>query len=132
MATAIQVILASKPVKILRAVYLSSCQPFINLDLSACLGGSFPILMARDLNDKHVHWNSRLITPRGRGFCDCAIEYSCLIFKPDTLTTMPCNFFPIPDALDIIIAEDRVTPVYLTTCSGLGVDQLPVLINTRC
>jgi len=87
--------------------------------------------MAGDLNDKQVHWNSRLITPRGRGFCICANEYSCLIFRPDTPTTMPCNFFPIPVALDIVIAKDRFTLVYLTKCSGLNADQLPVLISTR-
>jgi len=45
---------------------------------------------------------------------------------------MPWNFIPIPDALDIVILKDRVTPVYLTTCSGLSADQLPVLINTWC
>jgi len=113
-------------------VYLSSCQGFINLDLSPCLGGSFPILMAGDLNGKHVHWNSMLITPRGRGFCDCANEYSCLIFRLDTPTTIPCNIFPISDALDIVIAKDWVTPAYLTTCSELSTDQLPVPINTQC
>jgi hypothetical protein len=48
--------LASKPVKIL-AVYLSPSRPLIASDLPACLGGGFPVLMAGNLNAKHVEWN---------------------------------------------------------------------------
>lgn len=51
-ATAIQVMLASKPVKIL-AVYLSPSRPLIASDLSSCLGG-LTVLMVGDLNAKHV------------------------------------------------------------------------------
>jgi len=38
----------------------------IALDLSSCLGGGLTVLMVGDLNAKHVDWNSRLITIRGR------------------------------------------------------------------
>jgi hypothetical protein len=77
--TAIQVMLASKPVKIVE-VYLSPSQALCASDLSASLGGSLPTLMAGDLNTKHVHWNSRLITTRGRLLRDYANENSCLIY----------------------------------------------------
>jgi endonuclease/exonuclease/phosphatase (EEP) superfamily protein YafD len=56
---------ANKPVKIL-AVYLSPSRHQIASDLSACFGGGLPVLMAGDLNAKHVEWNSRLTTKRGR------------------------------------------------------------------
>ena len=59
--TAIHVMFASKPAKIL-AAYLSHTRLLIASDLSACLGGDLPLLMAGDLNAKHVEWNSRLIT----------------------------------------------------------------------
>jgi hypothetical protein len=72
-ATAIQVMLAGKPVKIL-ATYLSPTQPLIASHLSAC-----PVLMAGDLNAKHVEWNSRLITKTGRLLRDYAEKNSCLI-----------------------------------------------------
>ena len=88
--------------------------------------------MVGDLNDKHVQWNSRLIITKGRVFCNCANENCCLIYGPDTPTTVSYNFIPIPDALDTVIAKDPVTPVYLTMCSRLRADHLPVLINTRC
>jgi hypothetical protein len=52
-ATAIQVMLATKLVKILTA-YLSPTRPLIASDLSACLGGVSSVLMAGDLNAKHV------------------------------------------------------------------------------
>jgi len=63
--TAIQDTLVSKPVKIL-AVYPSPSRTLITLDLSDCLGGDFPILMAGDLNANHVDWKSRAIMPRGK------------------------------------------------------------------
>jgi hypothetical protein len=52
-ATTFPVMLASKPVKIL-ALYLSPSRPLIASDLSECLGGGLPVLMAGDLNSKHV------------------------------------------------------------------------------
>jgi endonuclease/exonuclease/phosphatase family metal-dependent hydrolase len=74
-ATAIQVMLVSKPVKIL-AVYLSPSRHLFASDLSAFLGGGLPILMAGDLNAKHRDWNYREIKTRGRFLCDCADENS--------------------------------------------------------
>jgi hypothetical protein len=50
-ATAVQVTLASRPVKIL-AVYLSPSRPLIGADLTACFGEGLPVLMAGDLNAK--------------------------------------------------------------------------------
>jgi hypothetical protein len=63
-ATAIQVILAGRLVKILVA-YLSPSHPLIGADLTAYFGGGLLVLMAGDLNAKHVDWNSRLNTRRG-------------------------------------------------------------------
>jgi hypothetical protein len=70
--------LAVKSVKFLVA-YLSPTRPRIASDLSACLGGGLPVLMAGDLNAKHVELNSRLITKRGRSLLDYADRNSCLI-----------------------------------------------------
>jgi hypothetical protein len=60
-ATAIQVTIAGKQVKIL-AAYLSPSRPLIGADLTTCFGEGLPVLMAGDLNGKHVDWNSRLST----------------------------------------------------------------------
>jgi hypothetical protein len=67
--------LANKPVKTL-AVYLSSTRPLIVSDLAACLGGGLSVLMAGDLNAKHVDWISRLITKRGKLLRDYADKNS--------------------------------------------------------
>jgi hypothetical protein len=56
-ATAIQVILAGRPVKILEA-YLSPSRRLIEAALTACFGGGSLVLMTGDLNAKHVDWNS--------------------------------------------------------------------------
>ena len=52
-ATAVQVTLAERPVKI-RAAYLSPSRSLIEGDLTACFGGGLPFLIASDLNAKHV------------------------------------------------------------------------------
>ena len=130
-ATAVQVTLAGRPVKIL-AAYLSPSRPLIGADLSACFGGGLPVLMAGDLNAKHVDWNSRLTTRRGKLLRDFANGNSCLIFGPDTPTTNPYNPSATPDVLDIAVTKDLPFPVTLTSCSALSSDHLPVLIDTAC
>jgi hypothetical protein len=80
--------MVGKPVKIL-AAYLSPSHPLIGADLSACFGGGTPVLLAGDLNAKHVDWTSRLTT-RGRKLLRAyAAGNSCLSFGPDTPTTDP-------------------------------------------
>jgi hypothetical protein len=60
-ATTIHLVLASRPVKIV-AAYLSPTRPLIDSDLTPCLSGGLPVLMASDLNAKHTDWNSRMNT----------------------------------------------------------------------
>jgi len=48
--------------------------------------------MARDLNAKHVDWNTRLNTRRGKLLRDYADKYFCLIFGLETPTSNPYNF----------------------------------------
>jgi hypothetical protein len=52
-ATAIQVILAGRPVLIL-AAYFSLSRPLIGANLTACFGGGLPVLIFGDLNAKPV------------------------------------------------------------------------------
>ena len=52
-ATAIQFIFAGIPVNI-HAAYISPSRPPIGGNLAACFGGGLPVLMAGDLNAKHV------------------------------------------------------------------------------
>jgi hypothetical protein len=130
-ATSIQVTMAGRPV-IIHAVYLSPSRPLIGADLTACFGGGLPVLMAGDLNAKHVDWNSRMTTRRGKLLRDYADGNSCLIFGPDTPTTNPYNPSVTPDVLDIVLTQNLSFPVYLTSCSALSSDHLPVLIETAC
>jgi hypothetical protein len=59
-ATAIHLVLASRPGKIVES-YFSPTRPLIDFDMNACLSGGLPVLMAGDLNAKHTEWNFRLI-----------------------------------------------------------------------
>ena len=88
--------------------------------------------MAGDLNAKHVDCNSRLITTRDRLLRDYADRRSCLIYGPDSPTTISYNPSATPDVLDIVLTKNLVTPVNLTVCSALSSDHLPVLTDTMC
>ena len=127
-ATAIQVTLAGRPVIVLPA-YLSPTRPLIGADLSACFGGRLPVLMAGDLNAKHVDWNSRLRTRRGKLLRAYADENSCLIFGPNSPTTNTYNSSVTPDVLHIVITKNLPIPVYPTSCSALSSDYLSVIIS---
>jgi len=60
-----------------------------------------PVLLAGDLNAKHVDCNSRLNTRLGKLLRDYADEHSCLIFGPDAPTTNPYRSNATPDVLEI-------------------------------
>jgi hypothetical protein len=130
-ATAVHIMLASGPLKIL-AVYLSPYRPIVGSDMSACFGAGFPVLMAGDLNAKHVDLNSRLTTTRVKFLRDHASGNSCLIYGPDSPTTVPYNSSATPHVIDIVITKDLTFPVYLMACSALSSDHLSVLIDTTC
>jgi hypothetical protein len=87
-ATTIHLVLATRPVKIV-AAYLSPARPLIESDLSNCLSGVFPVLLAVDLNAKHTDWNFRLNTASGSLLRDYTIRNICLIYGPDSPTMAP-------------------------------------------
>jgi exonuclease III len=130
-ATAMHLELVTRPVKLV-AAYLSPTRPLIESDLSECLSGGFPVLMAGDLNAKHTDWNSRLTTARASLLRDYANRNTCLICGPDSPTTVPYTHDATLDVLDIVVVKDFVLPVYLTVCSALRSDHLPILIDTMC
>jgi endonuclease/exonuclease/phosphatase family metal-dependent hydrolase len=123
--------LAGRPVKVL-AVYISPCRPMIGEDLDACFGSAMPVLLAGDLNAKHVDSYSRLITRMEKPLRDYADENACLIFGPDSPTTVPYNPSATPDVLDTVITRELPSSVHLSSCSALSSEHLPVLIDTVC
>jgi hypothetical protein len=80
--------------------------------LNECLSGGLLVSMAGDRNAKHTDWNSRLITARGTLLRDYADRNACLIYGPDSLTTVPYELNTNPDGLDIVV-QDFVLSVYL-------------------
>jgi hypothetical protein len=55
-----------------------------------------------------------------------------LIHGPDSPITVPYKPSAAPDVLDIAVTKNLPTPVYLTACSALSSDHLPILIDTTC
>jgi hypothetical protein len=130
-ATAIHLVSANRLVKIV-AAYLSPTRPLTESNLNECLSRGLPVLMAGDLNAKHTDWNSRLITTRGALLRDYANRNACLIYGPDSPTTVPYQQNANPDILDIVVVKDFVLPVHLTVCPALSSDHPPVLTDTTC
>jgi hypothetical protein len=122
-ATAIHLVLASRPVKIV-AAYLSPTRPLMDSDLTVCLSGGLHVLMSGYLNAKHTDWNSRLITIRGALLRDYADWNACLIYGPDSPTTDPCQLNTNSDVLDIVVVEDFVLQVYLTALHSARITYL--------
>jgi hypothetical protein len=88
--------------------------------------------MAGVLNAKHIDWNYRLTTTRGKLLRDYADGNSCLIYGPDSPTTNIFNHSDTPDVLDIVITRGLPSSVAPASCSALSSDHLPVLIDTAC
>jgi hypothetical protein len=130
-STAINLVLATSPVKLV-AAYLWPTRPLIESDLSVYQSGGFPFSMARDFNTKHTDWNSRLPTARSSLLRDYAIRNTCLIHTPDSPTTATYTHNASLDVFDIIVVKNFVLPVYLTVCSALSLDHLPILIDSMC
>jgi hypothetical protein len=125
-ATAIHLVLATRPVKLV-AAYLSPKGPLIESDLTECLSGGSPVLMAGDLNTKQPDWNSRLITVSGSLLRDYANRNSCLLYGPDSPTTAPYTY-----NATVAVVKDFAQPVHLSVCSALSSDHLPILIDNTC
>jgi len=107
-------------VKIL-AAYLSPYRPMIGADLTACFGREMPVLMAGDLNAKHMDWISRLSTRRRKLLRYHADEKSHLIFGPDSPTSNPYNPYATPDVLDIMITKNLNAGVCdFVLCTKIG------------
>jgi hypothetical protein len=123
--------LAGKLVIIL-AAYLSPSRLLVGADLSACFGGSLPVMLAGELNAKHVDLNSRLSTRRGKLLRNYADEKSCLMFGTGTPTTTPYNPSATLDFLDTVITRDLPSSLYLTSFLVLSSDYLAVIIDTSC
>ena len=112
------------------AAYLSPSLALIGAKLTVRLSLGLPVLMAGDVNTKHVDWNSGLSTRRVKLLRDYAGENSCLIFGPVCPTTNPHNPSVTPDVLDIAITKNLSFLVYLTYCSALSSDHHSALIET--
>ena len=63
---------------------------------------------------------------RQRKLYDCADQNTCLIFEPDTPTTISYSHSTTPNVFDL------PSPVYLFVCSALSLDHLPIIIDVMC
>jgi hypothetical protein len=68
----------------------------------------------------------------GKLLRDYADENCYLIFGPNSPTNNPYKPSVTPDVRDIVMTKKLSFPAYLTSCSALSPNHLPVLIDTSC
>jgi hypothetical protein len=119
-ATPTYVILATRPVKLVWA-YLAPTRPFTESDVTECLSGGIPGLMAGDHKAKHNDWNSRLTTARRALLRDYADRNSCLIYGPESPTTAHYTHNATPDVFDIVVVKDFVLQIHLTAQNSVQI-----------
>ena len=128
--TAICVNIGGRPVKLV-AVNLSSLRYLLDVDLLECISRGTPVLLAGNLNAKHKDWNSRLNSPRRVVLREFASTNPCIVYGPDSPTTIPTCPTVTPDVLDVVVVKDFVIPLNLTVCSALSSDHFPVTVDLR-
>ena len=62
---------------------------------------------------------------------DYADRNLCLVYGPNTPTTVLYIISATPGVLDIDMAKDLGSPIYLTTCTAQSSDHLPIVIDTQ-
>jgi len=116
----------------LAAVY---CRPHFTisenqfLDFFNTLGDRF--IAAGDYNAKHTHWESRLVTPKGKQVYNTIIKVSNKLScaSPDTPTYWPIDPGKIPDLIDFVVTRNiSHNHINAESLPDLSSDHLPVLI----
>jgi hypothetical protein len=100
-------VLASRPVKIVTA-YLSPTRYLTDYELTTCVSGGLPFLMAGDLKAKHTDWISRVITTRGALLRYYADRNAWPIYRPESPITVPYQQNIKLDTFDNVVVKDFV------------------------
>nr|CAD7258995.1 unnamed protein product [Timema shepardi] len=80
-----------------------------------------------DLNSKNTVWNSRMININRRILEEHSDEIDYNILAPDTPTYYPGDYLHIPDIIDIILTNLKITPDTITVLQELDSDHNPLL-----
>ncbi|CAH2092496.1 unnamed protein product [Euphydryas editha] len=117
----------------LASVYLSPSKQILESDIRSLLSTGSAVILAGDLNSKHVRWNSRHTNRRGREL-DRLTSLPSLnfdIIAPQAPTRFPVrNSNHIPDTLGIATLKDVTLQLRtIETLSELDSDHRPVLIQ---
>ena len=87
-------------------------------------------IIGGDLNAKHSHWGSRLITPKGRELYKAAQNYDCEFISTGKPTYWPTDTGKTPDLIDFFITR-KVSEQYLKVEEGfeLNSDHSPIYLT---
>lgn len=117
----------------LAAVY---CPPRLSitedqfLEFFNTLGEKF--IAAGDYNTKHIHWGSRLVSPKGKHLYNAVIKKQNKLdyVSPGRPTYWPADTNKIPDLIDFAVTKKTCrNMVTAQTLADLSSDHSPVLIE---
>ena len=128
-SSAIELILQGGSCKVF-AVYSPPHKVLQNSDLAPFLSLDGSVVIAGDLNAKHISWGCRSSNQSGRSLLRASLSHSSTIEAPNEPTFTPNNTNIIPDILDLFITKNISTISDPSVLHSLSSDHLPVLLET--
>ncbi|TLO84139.1 hypothetical protein FEG28_18965, partial [Acinetobacter baumannii] len=115
---------------VIASVYLPPDKIVLSSDIEALLGMGSSVILAGDLNCKHIRWNSHTTTPNGRRLDALVDDLAFDIVAPLTPTHYPLNIAHRPDILDIALLKNVTLRLHsIEVVSELDSDHRPVVMK---
>jgi len=109
------------------AAYNPPNRQLMETDLLELLDDESPVIVAGDLNAKHVSWNSRVANSRGNVLFQFASERNIQVLGP--IEPTHCGTRGRPDVLDIAVLNNIPYRAEVETVYELDSDHNPVLLH---
>ncbi|CAK1596835.1 unnamed protein product [Parnassius mnemosyne] len=129
-ASVCRIALTGHPPVIIASAYQSPQKPLLEADISALLNLGPSVVIAGDLNSKHVSWNSNLNNPNGNILCGLTERLNFDVIAPESPTHYPFITSHQPDVLDVAILKDiRLNINSIETFIELCSDHRPIVLE---
>src|SRR5436190_4087426 len=116
------------PIRIV-SVYNPPNKKLLPEDLDALLKeDNLPLILAGDLNAKHLAWYSRVNNASGRSLLKFATEHHLAVIGPEEPTHFHRAGHP-PDLLDIAVVRGYNHNINVSTTNDLSSDHNPIIID---
>lgn len=117
-----------RPIKIISA-YNPPSSKLLKGSLDALFVQNSPLIVAGDLNAKHLNWSCHSTNPNGRTLLSYSIRNDLTIEAPSSPTHFSSNENVTSDILDIFITKSIDSQIEIENCAALSSDHNPVILR---